>query len=403
VQHDGETPPPGESGPSWNPPIEPAPPFRQGPFPAGPSAGQLYPPGAGQPYPPGPDQAGAPYPAREGQPYEPGPGQPYEPGPGQPYEPGPGQPYEPGPPRRRGAGVAGVIGAVVVIAIIGVLALIGGSAHSSSQSGSSKLPNTKQSLNGSAPTILAPSGLVTELAQVSASSFAAAGVPPVSQISGSLVRLNAPSRLTAGKAGIFYVGAGYCPYCGAFRWPFAIALMRFGSFRGLDQSASSPWDQYPSTPTLSFIDAAYSSPFISLSTTETESNVCSSLLAGQCFSGYSALQQPSAAAEHVFATYDTPAYFPAAAQAGGSGGWIPFVYFAGKYVEAGTLYSPQVLAGHTPAQVAAALSTKSQLGQAILQVANIYTAAICSVDGGRPGAVCNSPVIRSAEALLPKS
>ena len=394
MQHDGETPSPGESEPSWNPPTEPTP-FQQGPFQPGPPAGQLYPPGAWQPYPPGPDQPGAPYPPQEGQPYPPQEGQ--------PYPPQEGQPYPPGPPRRRGGGAAGVIGAVVVIAIIGVLALMGGSAHSSSQSGSSNLPNTKQSLNGSAPTIPAPAGLVTELAQVSASRFAAAGVPPASQISGFLVRLNATSRLSAGKAEIFYVGAGYCPYCGAFRWPFAIALMRFGSFRGLDQSASSPWDQYSSTPTLSFVDAAYSSPFISLSTTETESNVCSSLLAGQCFGGYSALQQPSAAAEHVFAAYDTPAYFPAAAQAGGSGGWIPFVYFAGKYVEAGTLYSPQVLAGHTPAQVAAALSTKSQLGQAILQVANIYTAAICSVDGGRPGAVCNSPVIRSADALLPKS
>ena len=35
------------------------------------------------------------------------------------------------------------------------------------------------------------------------------------------------------KPELLYIGAEYCPYCAASRWPLIIALSRFGTFKGL--------------------------------------------------------------------------------------------------------------------------------------------------------------------------
>ena len=43
-----------------------------------------------------------------------------------------------------------------------------------------------------------------------------------------------PKPLTAnGKPELLYVGAEFCPYCGAMRWAMIVALSRFGTFTGL--------------------------------------------------------------------------------------------------------------------------------------------------------------------------
>jgi hypothetical protein len=55
-----------------------------------------------------------------------------------------------------------------------------------------------------------------------------------------------------GRPRIVYVGAEYCPFCGAERWALAVALSRFGTFSGLRLIHSSSTDVDPNTPTLSF-------------------------------------------------------------------------------------------------------------------------------------------------------
>ena len=75
-----------------------------------------------------------------------------------------------------------------------------------------------------------------------------------------------------GKPRILYVGAEYCPYCATERWAMVIALSRFGTFTGLGQTTSSPSDVYPSTATLTFHGATYTSAYLSFTGKEIQSN-----------------------------------------------------------------------------------------------------------------------------------
>lgn len=118
---------------------------------------------------------------------------------------------------------------------------------------------------------------------------------------------------------------------------------------------------------------------------------------------YPVLQRGRSANLHLISTYDVAKYFPAAEEASGAeGGWIPFVYWGGKYVESGGLYSPKQLEGFTYADIEKALKYPSiGLGQSILQASNIDTSIICQLDGGKPSTVCESPPVRASEGKLP--
>jgi hypothetical protein len=62
---------------------------------------------------------------------------------------------------------------------------------------------------------------------------------------------------------------------------------------------------------------------------------------------------------------------------------------------------PAVLAGMTWAGVAAALrDPSSSVAQGVDGAANVITAAICTITGNQPSAVCSSSTIRGLEARL---
>ncbi len=65
-----------------------------------------------------------------------------------------------------------------------------------------------------------------------------------------------------GKPILFYAGGEYCPFCAADRWSLIMALSRFGSFSGIEMNASSTSDIYPGTPTFTFVNASYTSPYL---------------------------------------------------------------------------------------------------------------------------------------------
>ena len=78
-----------------------------------------------------------------------------------------------------------------------------------------------------------------------------------------------------GHPEVFYLGAEYCPYCAAERWPMIVALSRFGTFSGLKTTSSSSTDIYPNTPTFTFHGATYTSQyvdFVSVETTDRNQN-----------------------------------------------------------------------------------------------------------------------------------
>ncbi len=194
-----------------------------------------------------------------------------------------------------------------------------------------------------------------------------------------------------GKPVVFYVGAGYCPYCGATRWFVIASLSRFGKFTGLTLTASSPLDVYPSTPTFSFYGAEYESPYIELQSVE----LASSLIMSN--GRYQPLEELTDKQEALMEKYDAPPYVDKAGEGG-----IPFLLVGGRYMWAGAPFSPTVLARHSQESIAMTLPKGAgSAAELILANANQLTATICAVDGHQPKDVCSQPVIVKAIAALP--
>jgi hypothetical protein len=180
------------------------------------------------------------------------------------------------------------------------------------------------------------------------------------------------------KVVVLYVGAEYCPYCAAERWPLVIALSRFGTFSKLTLTTSSSTDAYPETATFSFRTAAYSSPYVSLQAVETADR------------SQRPLQSPTAAQQALLGQYDPK-------------GGIPFVDFGNLLTLAGATYSPGDLANLDALAIANALQQpSSKQAQDILGSANLITVAICHATVGAPASVCNQPDILALAKSLPQ-
>jgi thiol-disulfide isomerase/thioredoxin len=189
-----------------------------------------------------------------------------------------------------------------------------------------------------------------------------------------------------GKPEILYIGAEYCPYCAAERWAMAVALSRFGTLHGVGEISSSPTDVYPSTPTLTFHGATYTSSYLAFTPREVQSNQVKN-------GNYTALDRLTAAQEQLYQKYDAAPYV--------SSPGIPFIYIAGKYIVSSASYDPQVLHGKSHDQVAAALSDpSSSIARGVLGTANLITAAICSSTNQKPAAVCTSAGVRTAATAV---
>jgi hypothetical protein len=204
-------------------------------------------------------------------------------------------------------------------------------------------------------------------------------------------KLNAPALTQNGKPRIVYIGAEYCPYCATERWAMVTALSRFGTFTGLKTTHSSSTDVFSNTQTFSFHGSTYTSPYLVFTPVETETNQTQG-------DGHATLETPTAEESQLLATYDVAPY---SGPDSSSAGAIPFLYFAGKYVSVGATYDPTILQGKSATTIAAALSDPtSTIGKGAIGAANGLTAAICSVTGNQPAAVCADPMIRTLEGSL---
>jgi hypothetical protein len=181
---------------------------------------------------------------------------------------------------------------------------------------------------------------------------------------------------------VLYVGAEFCPYCAAERWSLAIALLRFGTFKGLGTIASSPTDSYPSTATLDFRGAVFTSPYVAFTEVEV-ANV-----------NHQPLMTLTKAENKLVTKYDTSKFVP-----GAGTGSIPFIDFGNRFLQVGSSYSPAVLAGLHAKKIASNLSDhNNSVTQSIVATANQLTADICSLTKQQPAKVCLSPGVESADA-----
>jgi hypothetical protein len=185
------------------------------------------------------------------------------------------------------------------------------------------------------------------------------------------------------KPEVLYVGADFCPYCAAMRWPLVVALMRFGTFDGLETMRSSASDVHPNTTTLTFADATYTSSYLHFRAIETADRK------GK------ALQPLTGKAAGLLRHYDAPPY---TSHTGG----IPFLYIGGRWLLLGSPVDPRTIGTTDWETIGRELADPhSRLAKAVLPQANLITAAICDTIGGEPTAVCRSPGVTAAAEVLP--
>jgi thiol-disulfide isomerase/thioredoxin len=265
--------------------------------------------------------------------------------------------------RRRNIMVVGGA-SVAVLVVIGIIVAIGVSSKKSTSSGNA---------------VVAASSTVTNAISSAATSTLNA-TPDFSGVTGPPSKINAPALTSGGKPEVLYIGAEYCPYCAATRWPLAVALARFGTFSNLKTTYSLNSDQAgPHTPTLSFYGSSYTSQYIDFVSVENEDGVGNQL------------QSVTSEQQNLWQTYGST---------NGQTGY-PFIDFAGAWKQSGASYNPLTLKGMTPDSVAATLGdTSSKVGTVIQGNADIYTAIICEATKNQPSNVCTAPAVTTAESRL---
>jgi hypothetical protein len=280
-------------------------------------------------------------------------------------------------PQRRSFRRSGYIATGLVLTVLAVLIVVRVTSGSSPTTGGSA-----DSTNG---TTVLSSATTHSVTHVPTSTLD--GVSPSSSLAGPQAITGSPTLLTQnGKPSVLYMGAEYCPFCAAERWPLVVALSRFGTFTGLKGTHSSSSDSYPNTPTLSFLGSTYSSAYLTFTSVEMQSN---ELVDG----AYPTLQSPTAAEQATLTKYDVSPYTT-------NPGSIPFIDFGNRYVQIGASYDPGVLAGQTDEGIADELTGDSATATSIDGTANLLTAAICKVTGNTPKSVCTDSVVTLAARAL---
>ncbi len=259
---------------------------------------------------------------------------------------------------------------VVVIAIVVAFVAIKLSTNNSPSS----------SAGGVTGTVL-PASVQNDIKTVPASALDTVGIGSILSYNPSPLETVSNTPLKAnGKPEMLFIGAEFCPYCAAERWAIAVALSRFGHFttpfRGIHSSST---DTDPNTPTLTFYKSSYTSPYLTFTPVENEND------------SRGALQNTTSAQQALWEKYDSSS----------EGVGYPFIDFGNKYILKDPTYDPGVLAGMTWAQVASALhDPSSTVAKNALGAANLMTAAICKMTGGKPGNVCTASGVVAASAHL---
>ena len=269
---------------------------------------------------------------------------------------------------------------VVVLAIVLVFVVVKLNSKPSASADSS--PN--------GPTGSALTSLVNTVTSVPASTLNAVGNGG-GAVTNVPIKINGTALTANGKPEMLYMGAEYCPYCAAERWAMIVALSRFGTFHGLTtihsaaRNGAGSAEPYPDTPTFTFAHATYTSPYLTFTPVELNTNI-----PDPSNGGYTTLQAPTAAQQALMTKWDNQPYISSSEPAGS----IPFIYFGGKSMIVGT--SPaqnQALSGLNWNQIAADLhNPNSAVAKAEVGEANYITAAICKMTGNQPASACTTTV-----------
>jgi Domain of unknown function (DUF929) len=246
-----------------------------------------------------------------------------------------------------------------------------------------KLNNKPSASSGASngPTGTALTAVVDKVTSVPASTLDAVGNGG-GAVTGKPATISGPPLTENGKPEMLYMGAEYCPFCAAERWAMIVALSRFGTFSGLATihsaaaNGAGTAEPDPNTPTWTFLNASYTSQYLTFTHVELETNI-----PDPSTGTYTTLQKPTAAQTALITKY------------GGSNQSIPFIDFGNKYVISGASYDAGTLAGLSWSTIATDLSNpNSTVAKAVDGTANYITAAICKMTNNQPASACTATV-----------
>jgi hypothetical protein len=278
------------------------------------------------------------------------------------------------PPRRFSPSTLAFVSIAVVVVIVLVFVVV-------KVTGSNKTPTSATTL---AAPVAASATVVSDVTNVPAAVTAAVGIGQ--GVTAPQVLKNQPKLTANGKPEMLFIGAEFCPFCAAERWSMVVALSHFGTWSGLKETTSSPWDTDPATATFSFRDASVTSQYVQFVSVEHETNDNTGPNTRALF------QALTPAQAKLWSKYS--------AQFGQQTGY-PFVDIGNKMFVIGPSYDPSGLQGLDQQEIAAKLTKASDpVTQAIVGTANYLTAAICSETGNQPASVCTSSGVHKAAVAL---
>jgi hypothetical protein len=281
------------------------------------------------------------------------------------------------PPHNRANRTARFAWGAVVVILVGVIALI-----VYALTGPPASPGVVQRVPTSG-------AVISALNQVPAAVFDSVGVTASLPLAVPTVVTRQPPLESAGKPEVLFVGADFCPFCAAERWPLIVALSRFGHFTTLHNVQSSQLSVFPGIQTFSFVGMSYSSKYVAFTGVELYSN---SVDSNGAFTQIATLTPAQSALVDRYGT---------GARQGARTGTFPFVDIDNVMVTSTSGFSPGVLEGHTQSAIAGDLTQpQNPVGQVIVASANYLTAGICRTTDQQPASVCATDGARSAEHAL---
>jgi thiol-disulfide isomerase/thioredoxin len=185
-----------------------------------------------------------------------------------------------------------------------------------------------------------------------------------------------PLKRQSGKSLVYFMGAGFCPFCAAQRWAIVEALKNFGSWEGLVEDKSAGHDEkYLNVPTLNFARAKYTSDHLEFIGKETADR------------NFEPLQELDDKDFEVLDTFNPDQI-------------IPFLLVDGQFMQVGAGYSPKLIEGLDHVKIRTELEDpKSEVGRAMREEIDNITALICRSIGGKSPA-CENPKIRELSAKI---
>ena len=184
-----------------------------------------------------------------------------------------------------------------------------------------------------------------------------------------------------GKPEVFYVDAGYCPYCAAQNWALIVALSHFGKFSGLSTIRTHLYHGIPPIDGWMFYGSSFTSKYLAFVPVELWSGTLVSAKASpDDRTSYRKLQKLTQAQQAVFNKYDTTRA-------------VPFIDFGNHSVRTGSILDPSALEAQTWSQIASTVRYgRTGADQAILGAAGLLTAELWQLTGNRPASACPSGI-----------